>query len=112
MLYRSVSEKLEVARYTRIVKTPIAHGGKRRSVTWELEGLQSQRMLNNLTQPLAGLVVGMFSGRGRMSLVIVLISLSMGVIGTVITAVGVWYARRKDEMQTAGLADQSSDGIK
>jgi MFS family permease len=69
-------------------------------------------MLNNLTQPLAGLVVGMFSGRGRMSLVIVLISLSMGVIGTVITAVGVWDARRKGEMQTAGLADHSSDCIK
>ncbi|SOE95778.1 Major Facilitator Superfamily protein [Burkholderia sp. D7] len=69
-------------------------------------------MLNNVTQPLAGLVVGMFSGHGRMSLVIVLISLSMGVLGTAATAAGVWDARRKGGLRQADLADRSSDAAK
>jgi MFS family permease len=51
-------------------------------------------MLNNLTQPLAGLLVGLFSGNGRMSAVVIAISLAMGVIGAIVVAAG-WRVSRR-----------------
>jgi len=44
-------------------------------------------LLNNLTQPLAGLIVGFVSGNAQIGLVVLLISLSMGLLGATITAV-------------------------
>lgn len=49
-------------------------------------------MLNNLTQPLAGLLVGLFSGHNRVGLVIVSISLMMGGSGVLALAI---EARRR-----------------
>ena len=51
-------------------------------------------MLNNLTQPVAGLLVGLFSGNGRMSLVVVAISLAMGLLGAIVVVAGWRVARR------------------
>jgi MFS family permease len=51
-------------------------------------------MLNNLTQPLAGLLVGVFSGNGRMSMVVVAISLGMGLLGLIVAAAG-WHVARR-----------------
>ena len=42
-------------------------------------------LLNNLTQPFAGLLVGVFSGRGQTSALIVALSLAMAAIGAVAT---------------------------
>ena len=42
-------------------------------------------LLNNLTQPLAGLLVGVFSGRGQTGALIVALSLAMAAIGAVAT---------------------------
>ena len=50
-------------------------------------------MLNNLTQPLAGLLVGLFSGNGRMSAVVVVISLGMGVLGLAVVLAGLRGSR-------------------
>ncbi|ACC74534.1 MFS transporter [Paraburkholderia phymatum] len=52
-------------------------------------------MLNNLTQPLAGLLVGMFAGNGRMSEVVVGISLGMGALGAVVVLAGRGAGRRR-----------------
>ena len=57
-------------------------------------------LLNNLTQPLAGLLVGLFAGRGHTGLLIVLLSLTMGAIGAVASIAGPWLQNRR----TAGLA--------
>jgi len=56
-------------------------------------------MLNNLTQPLAGLLVGLFSGNGRMSLVVIAISLGMGLLGAIVVAAGWRVARRRTVAQ-------------
>jgi hypothetical protein len=42
-------------------------------------------LLNNLTQPLAGLLVGVFSGRGQTGTLIVALSLAMAAIGALAT---------------------------
>jgi MFS family permease len=65
-------------------------------------------MLNNLTQPLAGLLVGMFSGQGRMRAVIVAISLGMGALGLGVTLAGMQRARR-DAVARVTLREQSPD---
>ncbi|ABE29703.1 major Facilitator Superfamily protein [Paraburkholderia xenovorans LB400] len=51
-------------------------------------------LLNNLTQPLAGLLVSVFSTRTQTGPLIVILSLTMGGIGAVIT-IGAALARRK-----------------
>jgi hypothetical protein len=66
-------------------------------------------MLNNLTQPLAGLLVGMFSGNGRMSAVIVAISLGMGALGLVVTLVGIGVGRRRANARLASLHEHPAD---
>jgi hypothetical protein len=64
-------------------------------------------MLNNLTQPLAGLLVGMFSGNGRMSAVVVAISLGMGALGLIVVLVGLGAGRRR--VHVAPLSKQTPD---
>ncbi|MHB9833629.1 MFS transporter [Paraburkholderia terrae] len=64
-------------------------------------------MLNNLTQPLAGLLVGMFSGNGRMSAVVVAISLGMGALGLIVVLVGLGAERRR--VHVAPLSKQTPD---
>jgi MFS family permease len=51
-------------------------------------------LLNNLTQPIAGLLVGAFSGRVGVGMLITLISLVMGILGAGIGYVGIRIARR------------------
>jgi hypothetical protein len=41
-------------------------------------------LLNNMTQPLAGLLVGLFSGPNQTGVVIVALSLCMGILGTAV----------------------------
>ncbi|TKC87711.1 MFS transporter [Trinickia terrae] len=53
-------------------------------------------MLNNLTQPLAGLLVGLFSGHGRIGLVVTSISLAMGLLGAATAYAGMQAARRNE----------------
>ncbi|WP_109477315.1 MFS transporter [Paraburkholderia sp. C35] len=68
-------------------------------------------MLNNLTQPLAGLLVGMFSGQGRMSAVVIAISFGMGALGLIVVLAGA-IARRRERRargQVAPLAQRTSD---
>ena len=50
-------------------------------------------LLNNMTQPLAGLLVGLFAGGGQTGMLIVMLSLGMGVIGAVVTVLGSLLAR-------------------
>jgi hypothetical protein len=64
-------------------------------------------MLNNLTQPLAGLLVGVFSGNGRMSAVVVAISLGMGALGLIVVLVGLGAGRRR--VHVAPLSKQTPD---
>ncbi len=45
-------------------------------------------LLNNATQPLAGLLVGLFSGHGRVALVVTLTSIGMAILGGTIVALG------------------------
>ncbi|WP_321822155.1 MULTISPECIES: MFS transporter [unclassified Burkholderia] len=45
-------------------------------------------LLNNATQPLAGLLVGLFSGHGRVALVVTLTSIGMAILGGAVIAVG------------------------
>ncbi len=52
-------------------------------------------LLNNLTQPLAGLLVGVFAGRGHTGLLIVLLSLTMGTIGAAASIAGPWLQQRR-----------------
>jgi MFS family permease len=66
-------------------------------------------MLNNLTQPLAGLLVGLFSGNGRMSAVVVAISLGMGALGLVVTLVGMGAGRPRASEHVASLNERSPD---
>ena len=68
-------------------------------------------MLNNLTQPLAGLLVGMFSGNGRMGAVVVAISLAMGVMGLVVTLVSMGVRRRRPGARVAPLGGRSPDSV-
>jgi MFS family permease len=68
-------------------------------------------MLNNLTQPLAGLLVGVFSGQGRMSAVVIAISFGMGVLGLIVVLAGA-IARRRERRargQVEPLAQRTSD---
>ncbi|MBN3757694.1 MFS transporter [Paraburkholderia sp. Tr-20389] len=64
-------------------------------------------MLNNLTQPLAGLLVGMFAGNGRMSAVVVAISLGMGTLGLVVVLAGIGANR----VRVASLSERSPDSV-
>ncbi|MEM5436159.1 MFS transporter [Paraburkholderia diazotrophica] len=64
-------------------------------------------MLNNLTQPLAGLLVGLFSGNGRMSAVVVAISLGMGVLGAAAVLAGMRNERRRAVSPVPPLRDRS-----
>ncbi|MBP0590142.1 MFS transporter [Paraburkholderia sp. LEh10] len=66
-------------------------------------------MLNNLTQPLAGLLVGLFSGNGRIGAVVVAISLGMGALGAV--AVLASGLRRSGAPRVARLGDRSPDSV-
>ena len=50
-------------------------------------------LLNNLTQPLAGLLVGVFAGRARTGLLIVVLSLTMGAVGAVASIAAPWLQR-------------------
>ncbi len=43
-------------------------------------------LLNNATQPLAGLLVGLFAGDGRVGLVMALTAVGMALVGGLITA--------------------------
>lgn len=45
-------------------------------------------LLNNATRPLAGLLVGLFSGPGRVALVVTLTSIGMAILGGVVVAMG------------------------
>ena len=45
-------------------------------------------LLNNMTQPLAGLLVGLFAGGGQTGLLIVMHSPGTGAIGAVVTVLG------------------------
>ena len=51
-------------------------------------------LLNNLTQPLAGLLVGVFSGRGQTAALIVALSITMGTIGAAASIAGPWLQQR------------------
>jgi MFS family permease len=62
-------------------------------------------MLNNLTQPLAGLLVGLFSGSGRMSAVIVGISLGMGALGLAVVLAGIGIKGRGTRARNERPAD-------
>ncbi|WP_175922061.1 MFS transporter [Burkholderia latens] len=57
-------------------------------------------LLNNATQPLAGLLVGLFSGHGRVALVVTLTAIGMAILGGVVVAVGAARTR-----STAGVSD-------
>ena len=52
-------------------------------------------LLNNLTQPLAGLLVGVFSGHGQTRMLIVLLSVTMAAIGATVALAGPLWRRRK-----------------
>ncbi|WP_118180044.1 MFS transporter [Paraburkholderia phosphatilytica] len=64
--------------------------------------------LNNLTQPLAGLLVGLFSSHGRVSLVVTAIALGMGALGGVVTVASMFAAKRRNRQ--AGEANVASNG--
>jgi uncharacterized protein (DUF697 family) len=51
-------------------------------------------LLNNLTQPLAGLLVGLFAGRAHTGLLIVLLSLTMGAVGAAASVAAPWWRQR------------------
>ena len=68
-------------------------------------------LLNNLTQPLAGLLVGLVSGNAQIGLVVLLISLSMGLLGVTITAIGMWSGGRSRVALLASAADRNPDRI-
>jgi hypothetical protein len=69
-------------------------------------------MLNNLTQPLAGLLVGLFSGHGRVGLVIVSISLFMGGSGVLALAIEAWRRRYANRPNAARYADGKPESVK
>ena len=52
-------------------------------------------LLNNLTQPLAGLLVGVFAGRGHTGMLILLLSLTMGAIGAAASIAGPWLQQKR-----------------
>jgi hypothetical protein len=52
-------------------------------------------LLNNMTQPLAGLLVGVFASRAHTGLLIVTLSLTMGAIGAVASIAEPWLQRRR-----------------
>jgi hypothetical protein len=52
-------------------------------------------LLNNLTQPLAGLLVGVFASRAHTGLLIVVLSLTMGAIGATASIAGPWWRKRR-----------------
>jgi MFS family permease len=52
-------------------------------------------LLNNLTQPLAGLLVGVFAGRRHTGLLILLLSLTMGAIGAAASIAGPWLQQKR-----------------
>lgn len=56
-------------------------------------------LLNNMTQPLAGLLVGVFAARAQTGMLIVLLSLTMGVMGAAVT-IGAAMWRRKRALVT------------
>ncbi len=58
-------------------------------------------LLNNLTQPLAGLLVGVFSRHGQTAMLIVLLSAAMGVAGAAIALAGSRLRRRDARRATA-----------
>jgi len=66
-------------------------------------------MLNNLTQPLAGLLVGTFAGNGRMSAVVVAIALAMGAMGLVVTLVSMGVGRRRPSATVASSRERPMD---
>ncbi|MEM5365759.1 MFS transporter [Paraburkholderia azotifigens] len=66
-------------------------------------------MLNNLTQPLAGLLVGAFAGNGRIGMVVVAISMTMGVLGLAVTLVSMGVARRFGSTRVASSGGRSAD---
>lgn len=51
-------------------------------------------LLNNVTQPLAGLVVGVFAGQGDTRQVIIALTLGMGLLGGMALAGDAWRKRR------------------
>ncbi|MEO8118304.1 MAG: MFS transporter [Rhodoferax sp.] len=51
-------------------------------------------LLNNLTQPLAGLVVGVFAGQGDTRQVIIALTLGTGLLGATVLAGDAWHKRR------------------
>jgi MFS family permease len=70
-------------------------------------------LLNNLTQPLAGLLVGVFAGRAHTGLLIVLLSLTMAAIGATASIVGPWRQKRRaarierePDLSEAGIAER------
>lgn len=58
-------------------------------------------LLNNLTQPLAGLLVGVFSGRGQTGALVVALSLAMAAIGAIATIA----MPRLQQKQSVDMAD-------
>jgi len=58
-------------------------------------------LLNNMTQPLAGLLVGLFAGRGQTGALIVILSLGMGVVGASVSLIGPLLGRRKARVPAA-----------
>ena len=52
-------------------------------------------LLNNMTQPLAGLLVGVFSARAHTGLLIVILSMAMGCIGTAVSLGSVLLRRKR-----------------
>ena len=58
-------------------------------------------LLNNMTQPLAGLLVGLFAGRGQTGALIVILSLGMGAVGALVSVIGPLLGRRKARVAAA-----------
>lgn len=58
-------------------------------------------LLNNMTQPLAGLLVGVFANRAQTGWLIVILSLCMGAIGAMVSIAGWWPGRRKARLSSA-----------
>lgn len=54
-------------------------------------------LLNNLTQPLAGVLVGVFAGHAHTGLLIMLLSLTMGAIGAAASIAAPWLRQRQTQ---------------
>jgi MFS family permease len=63
-------------------------------------------LLNNMTQPLAGLVVGIFSGPNQTSGVIVALSLCMGILGIAVSAPPNLFTKRRETSEISTVTER------